>query len=339
VSCTQPRNGTSLTSALLCFIVLLPYACNKQVWRPYGSWLRFKRCPPPASEETLPLSKIIGPPKRLQSPRSESHISVANHLSTTSSFYAYPTPIHDLYKPRPYDLENILKADTDSPRREVPGRTGPTLKVRIESDHETPQGVRASRPESPPFVYSVADTMNTARTAPQSAEILSSPARTYQNATSPSSFYSNVTRATNAGRQVPPPLHIIGPSPIATLVSDDLLVYSHSSVESGSQSGVTSVFATRHSKGSSLPQFTPSVRVDLNGRDSVGGEVVFAGARVTPIPAGRAMKGHLEMPRPGRFGGRSPPGTPETMETTATAETGETAGTFGRRLRSRGGRI
>ena len=350
---------TKLILALLCILLLLPYACNRHVWRPYGYWIRFKRCPPPPTEETLPLSRLIGPPKRLMSKDSDSDISARNHLSTTSSFYAYPTPVHDLRKPSLYPLDTILESDTYSPRREVPGRTGQALQVRFQSATATAStsatesesdlathlasagSVRYSRPESPPFVYSVAGTMNTSRTAPQSAEILASPARTYQAATSPSSFYSHLTRSTHAqaGRQAPPPLRIIGPSPIATLVSDDMSVYSRSSGDFESQSGVTSVFATRHSKGSSLPQFTPSLRVDMNGRDSVGGEVVFAGARVTPSPPQVPPDALLQRPRFGRFNSRSPPGTPETMESMNTAETGGSAGTFGRRLQGRGGKI
>lgn len=339
----------------MCLLVFIPYACNREVWRPYTFWIRLRRTKAVSSE----LPTTTGPPTGLVS----RDASTARRKAT-SSFFADAVPWTSLF-PRP------------STRRPVPGRlitTQPTI-----SQDTTLSTIGGSSTLSPPFVYSVAQTMQTNTIHTSDTQISSEPQA------GPS--ISNYTTSSNSTIRAPPtlptqskdsqlapnlarsPLRLIPPPLVlrpATHLSPTGSTSSVYSNESALESGVTSVFATRHSRGSSLPKiYTPSVRflhlhrdrlIDRQrGRADVAsvegeGEIVFVGSETNPYTGivspdrihrqaevGRVeaegQPGQLELGGPGRL---TPPKKAFLPDSPASWGS---RGTFGRISKSRGGQI
>jgi hypothetical protein len=222
------------------------------VWRPWSYSIRFKSLPP--VEEVLPVSRPGGPTRQGVTFQEK---DIGTQYTSTSSFYALATPIHDNYKytyptqplPAHTKPQSISWADQS---RDI---AGPAYILQKKMD---------SIPESPSFIYSVADSIYTYRS---SANLL--PVASHGNLPlSPSSTHTAPWRPNH-----PPPLVLAS----TTRARDDT---DNASMESrySDMSGVTSVFATRHSIDSSLQTLSPSTRAACSD-EMADKKIVFSGDR------------------------------------------------------------
>ena len=225
---------------------------------------------------------------------------MSTQYTSTSSFCALSTPTQDIYtytyptQPSPAHTKPGSLSLIDQ-RRSLAGRA---YMVPIKTN---------SIPETPPFVYSIADTTCTYRIG-STADLLPT-AIPLQSPLSASSTY-------------PSPWHSDRPTPLVLTPSsremddnDGVSMDSRYSVVSG----VTSVFATRHSIDSSLQILSPSTRAACS-EESANEEVVFSGHGVD---------------RTGQLSSRLDDGA----ETASTMVMEGPHQTFGRLRRARGGVI
>lgn len=309
--------------------MLLAYACDKDIWRPYKYWIRFQR--PPQPEPDLPLS-YIGHPKRLIPRDAE---TTSSRRKATSSFFADAIPWTALFRG---------PAEPSAPLQPVPGTSRPIPGRTTTQGYQNMHSVTSSTC-SPPFIYSVAHTMqtiNTIVTSPPALRLDTTTTAPSPLGSSPSSYAPTPASSRPSPlRMVPPPLVLRPPTR-----TDSPGPPTASSVYSDDESGVTSVFATRHSRGSSLPKvFTPSIKYPSRpGRmasmaPSLDGEVVFTGQQVRASSSLRPYTGVAFQDAGREEVGDEVLTPPKKALVPDSPSSYSSRGTFGRIVKLRGGQI
>jgi len=187
--------------------------------------------------------------------------NVTTQYTSSSSFFVPAIPIHDTYV-KPPSQPPVFKV--------VPTCTYPDHRRAVAGRHHYVSPASEIPSETPPFIYSMTNTLDTGRSRSTAELFSASSSRSTSSVLSPQETSQPPLRPHRLPEVILPPKRRV--------VDDGMSMDSRYS----EISGVTSVFATGDSVVSSLPTTSPSTCFRLH-RESLCGEIIFSGDQAGDI--------------------------------------------------------